>query len=103
MLPVTHGAPYTRLQILLYTVLLAAVSLMPFATRMAGGLYLIGALLLNARFIGYAITLYRNYSDAIARRAFAYSIQYLAMLFAVMLIDHYRDALSAGLGLVLPG
>ncbi len=103
MLPVTHGAPYTRLQILLYTVLLAAVSLMPFATRMAGWLYLIGALLLNARFIGYAITLYRNYSDAVARRAFAYSIQYLAMLFAVMLIDHYRDALSAGLGLVLPG
>ncbi len=89
MLPVTHGAPFTRLQILLYTCLLAAVTIMPFASRMAGIVYLLGALVLNGVFVGYAVRLYRSYSDALARRTFGYSIQYLAMLFALMLIDHY--------------
>ena len=94
MLPVTHGQRYTRLQILLYTVLLAAVTLMPFATRMSGWLYLVGAVLLNARFIGQAVQLFRRYSDALARRMFGFSIQYLAMLFALMLVDHYREPLA---------
>lgn len=89
MLPVTHGGLFTRLHILLYTVLLAAVSIMPFATHMAGWLYLLGALFLNARFIVYAARLYSHYSDMLSRRMFVYSIQYLAMLFGIMLIDHY--------------
>lgn len=89
MLPVTHGARFTRLHILLYTVLLAAVSIMPFATQMSGWIYLAGAVVLNAQFIMYAVRLYLNYSDALSRRTFVYSIQYLAMLFALMLVDHY--------------
>lgn len=90
MLPVTHGDRFTRLHMLLYTLLLTAVSVMPFATRMSGWLYLAGALLLNARFVFYAIQLYNNYNDVLSRRMFVFSIQYLAMLFALMLIDHYR-------------
>jgi len=89
MLPVTHGDAYTRLHILLYSILLAAVSVMPVATRMSGLVYLVGAIVLNGIFIGYAVRLYRNYSDALSKKAFAWSIQYLALLFAVMLIDHY--------------
>ena len=90
MLPVTHGNEYTRLQILFYTVLLTAVTVLPFATRMSGWFYLVGALLLNTGFLYYAWRLYRHYSDALARKTFAYSIQYLTALFAVLLIDHYR-------------
>lgn len=93
MLPVTHGDEFTRLQILLYTLLLAAVSVMPFATRMSGWLYLIGALWLNGLFIRYAVKLYKNYDDMLAKRMFVFSIQYLAMLFAIMLVDHYREVL----------
>lgn len=99
MLPVTHGNEFTRLHILLYTFLLAAVSVMPFATRMSGWLYLIGALLLNAHFVLYAVRLYRNYDDILARRMFLFSIQYLAMLFALMLVDHYRAYYASWLGL----
>jgi len=90
MLPVTHGSRYTRLQILFYTVLLAAVTVMPFATKMSGWLYLAGAIPLNAVFLAYAWKLYRHYSDALARKTFFYSIQYLALLFALLLVDHYR-------------
>jgi protoheme IX farnesyltransferase len=90
MLPVTHGAEFTRLQILLYTVLLCAVTIMPFATKMSGWLYLVGALALNAGFLYYAVQLYRRYSDELARKTFRYSIQYLSLLFALLLIDHYR-------------
>jgi protoheme IX farnesyltransferase len=89
MLPVTHGAEYTRLQIVLYTVALFAVSLLPFAIRMSGGIYLAAAVALGAVFIGYAVQLYRRYSDALARRTFRYSIVYLAALFSALLIDHY--------------
>ncbi len=92
MLPVTHGDKYTRLHILLYSILLAAVSIMPVATRMSGLVYLVSAIILNGIFIGYAIKLYRNYSDALSKKAFAWSIQYLALLFAMMLIDHYLPA-----------
>ncbi len=90
MLPVTHGVKFTRLHILLYTLLLSGVTVMPFATHMSGWVYLIGALALNVRFIWYAWQLYREYSDALAKRTFGYSIQYLAMLFTLILLDHYR-------------
>ena len=90
MLPVTHGSRFTRLQILLYTILLTAVTVMPFATKMSGWLYFLGAMILNAGFLYYAWKLYRHYSDALARKTFFYSIQYLALLFALLLIDHYR-------------
>ena len=89
MLPVTHGRRFTRLYIVCYTLLLAAVSIMPFATTMSGYPYLVGAVVLNGCFIGYAVALYRNYSDALARKTFVFSIRYLALLFALMLLDHY--------------
>ena len=94
MLPVTHGQKFTRLNILLYTCLLCAVSIMPFAVQMSGWLYLVGVLALNAVFLFYAVKLYRNYNDLLARKTFTYSIQYLAMLFALMLVDHYSPLLG---------
>jgi len=90
MLPVTHGNEFTRLHILLYTILLTAVTIMPFASHMSGAIYLSGAMLLNVVFLYHAWRLYRTYSDAQARRTFIYSIQYLTALFALLLIDHYR-------------
>jgi len=89
MLPVTHGKEYTRLQVLLYTIILFAVSLLPFAVRMSGWLYLGAALALGAVYLGYAVRLYTAYSDRLARRCFRYSIVYLAALFAALLVDHY--------------
>ena len=97
MLPVTHGQKFTRLNILLYSILLTAVSIMPFAVQMSGWLYLVGVLILNAIFLSYAIKLYRNYNDVLSRKMFVYSIQYLAMLFALMLVDHYSHFLSSWL------
>ena len=90
MLPVTHGNDFTRLHILLYTILLTAVTIMPFASHLSGVIYLAGAMLLNAGFLYHAWRLYRAYSDERARRTFFYSIQYLTALFALLLIDHYR-------------
>jgi len=89
MLPVTHGSEYTRLHIGLYTVALFAVTLLPFAIRMSGALYLVAAIALGTIFMGYAVALYRHYSDALARRTFRYSIVYLAALFSALLVDHY--------------
>ena len=89
MLPVTHGKAYTRLQILLYTMLLFGVSLLPFAARMSGWLYLGAAIVLGTIFLGYALRMVRAYSDALAHRTFRYSISYLALLFAALLVDHY--------------
>lgn len=97
MLPVTHGSQFTRLHILLYTVLLSAVTVMPYATHLSGALYLVGAMLLNAVFLRHAWRLYREYSDAQARRTFVWSIQYLTALFALLLIDHYRFAYAEAL------
>jgi len=97
MLPVTHGSQFTRLHILLYTVLLTAVTVMPYATRLSGGLYLAGAMVLNAVFLRHAWRLYREYSDAQARRTFVWSIQYLTALFALLLVDHYRFAYAEAL------
>jgi len=89
MLPVTHGKPYTRLQVLLYTLILFAVSLLPYVVRMSGALYFVAALALGGVFLGYALRIYLAYSDALARRTFRYSIAYLALLFAALLLDHY--------------
>ncbi|WP_341645861.1 heme o synthase [Thauera sp. SDU_THAU2] len=89
MLPVTHGAEFTRLSVLLYTLILFGVTLLPFATRMSGALYLGVAVGLGLRFILYAWRLYRDYSDALARRTFRFSIVYLFGLFAALLVDHY--------------
>jgi protoheme IX farnesyltransferase len=89
MLPVSHGDRFTRLHVLLYTMILAAICLLPFASGMSGTIYLISALALNGAFLAYAIRLYVNYSDRLARRTFRYSIVYLSSLFAALLIDHY--------------
>jgi heme o synthase len=89
MLPVTHGKPYTRLQVLLYTLILLAVSLLPYAIRMSGLAYLCAALVLGGIFLAYALRIYFAYSDAVAQKTFRYSIVYLAFLFAALLLDHY--------------
>jgi heme o synthase len=89
MLPVTHGNRFTRLQILLYTVLLMAACLMPFAIGMSSWLYLGVALVLSMGFIGYAIALMREYSDELSRKTFRFSLIHLSALFAALLLDHY--------------
>jgi protoheme IX farnesyltransferase len=89
MLPVTHGNEFTRLQILLYTFVLFAATLLPFVQGMSGWLYLAAAVVLGGRFIHYAIRLHRAYSEALARETFRFSIWHLSLLFAALLIDHY--------------
>jgi len=89
MLPITHGPHYTKLMIVLYTCALVAVTLLPFAMRMSGALYLVAALGLGGVFLCYVVELYRNYSDALSRATFKYSIFYLAALFSALLVDHY--------------
>ena len=89
MLPVTHGEAFTKLHLLLYTLLLVAATLLPFAVGMSGWIYLASVLVLNGYFLYFAIKLYRDYSDALARRTFTFSILYLSLLFAALLIDHY--------------
>jgi len=89
MLPVTHGQRFTRLYVLLYTLVLFASALLPFAYGMSGWIYLGATLALSGMFVAYAVRLYVSYSDALARRTFRYSIAYLALLFAALLVDHY--------------
>ena len=89
MLPVTHGNEFTRLQILLYTFVLFAATLLPFLHGMSGPLYLVAALVLGGWFIAMAWRLWREYSDALARRTFRFSIWHLSLLFAALLLDHY--------------
>ncbi|GMQ75803.1 MAG: heme o synthase [Gammaproteobacteria bacterium] len=89
MLPVTHGIAFTRLQILLYTVLLVLVSLLPYVTRMSGPLYLVAALILGGVFLYYAINLFRGRDDGLPMRTFIYSIYYLMGIFSALLLDHY--------------
>jgi protoheme IX farnesyltransferase len=89
MLPVTHGEAFTRLHLLLYTLILVAATLLPFATRMAGWFYLGAVAVLDAVFVFYAVAIWRRYSDALAKRTFAYSIYFLSMLFAALMVDHY--------------
>jgi len=93
MLPVTHGIPFTRLQILLYTLMLIAVSVLPFATRMSGVFYLAGALLLGVGFLYYAIQLMKGNDEKVAMKTFGYSIWYLMAIFALLLVDHYLPLL----------
>ena len=89
MLPVTHGSDFTRLNVLLYTLVLFAATLLPFIIGMSGWFYLVSAVLLGAWFTGYGWLLWRNYSDALARKTFRFSILHLSLLFAALLIDHY--------------
>jgi len=89
MLPVTHGQHYTRLQVLLYTLILFGASLLPYVLRMSGIVYLLAALALGSVFIAYALRVYFAYSDAVAQKTFRYSIAYLAFLFSALLVDHY--------------
>ncbi len=89
MLPVTHGVEFTRLHILLYTILLFIVSLLPYLTYMSGLLYLITAVITGVIFLRYAIRLYSSDSDKLAMETFKYSLIYLTVIFAALLIDHY--------------
>ena len=89
MLPVTHGVEFTRLQVLLYTIIMVAVTMMPFATRMSGIVYLVGVSILNAIFLYYAIKMQSGKDPSIPIKTFAYSIIYLMLLFALLLVDHY--------------
>jgi heme o synthase len=89
MLPITHGPEFTRLQVLLYTFVLFAATLLPFVYGMSGVIYLVSAVILGAGFIYYAWQLWRAYSDALARKTFRFSIWHLSLLFAALLVDHY--------------
>ncbi len=89
MLPVTHGSEFTRLQMLLYTLVLFAATLLPFAMGMSGWLYLAVAVVLGAWFTGLTWRLLREYSDALSRKTFRFSILYLSLLFAALLLDHW--------------
>lgn len=97
MLPITHGEQFTRLHILLYTIILFGVSLLPFASRMSGLVYLAAALVLGVIFLAYAWQIWRAYSDRLARRLFRYSIIYLSLLFAALLADHYVQLYCRGI------
>lgn len=89
MLPVTHGPEFTRLQILLYTILLMIVTLLPYLTGMSGLIYLLSAVLLGLGFIYYAVLMMRKKDNKTAMKTFVYSIVYITLLFAALLIDHY--------------
>ncbi len=89
MLPVTHGSAFTRLHILLYTFVLFAAGLLPFVYGMSSWIYLVAAVVLGAWFCVYAFRLWRNYSDALARQTFRFSLWHLGLLFAALLVDHY--------------
>jgi len=89
MLPNTHGEQYTLLHIVLYTLIMFAASILPYVYGMSGLLYLLSAIILGGIFLAYAIKLYFNYSDALAKKTFKYSIWYLSLLFVALLIDHY--------------
>ena len=89
MLPVTHGNEFTRLQVFLYTIILFAGCLMPFVYGMSSWIYLAAAVVLSLGFCWYGFKLWRNYSDALARKTFRFSLIHLSALFAALLVDHY--------------
>jgi len=89
MLPVTHGERFTLLNILLYTLILIAATLLPYIYGMSGLVYLISAIILGFIFLAYVIALFISYSDVLAKKTFRFSITYLSLLFAALLIDHY--------------
>jgi protoheme IX farnesyltransferase len=98
MLPVTHGVEFTRLQVLLYTLILIPVTLLPFIVRMSGLIYLIGAVLLDARFLWLTVRLKRSPRVDLPMRVFKFSISYLAWLFLALLVDHYLPTTQALIG-----
>jgi len=89
MLPVTHGMQFTQFHVWLYSIALAATTLLPFAVHMSGLIYLVSAVILNAVFLHHAWKIYRHYTDLVARKAFTWSIIYLSLLFVALLVDHY--------------
>jgi protoheme IX farnesyltransferase len=89
MLPVTHGMAFTQFHVWLYTIALVATTMLPFAVQMSGLIYLVSAIILGGLFLSYSWRLYRRYDDLLARRTFTFSIIYLSLLFAALLIDHY--------------
>jgi protoheme IX farnesyltransferase len=89
MLPITHGMNFTGFHVWLYSIALAATTMLPFAVHMSGLIYLAAATALNAVFLWHSWRVYRHYTDLIARKAFTWSIIYLSLLFAALLIDHY--------------
>lgn len=89
MLPITHGMKLTQFHIWLYTIALVATTMLPFAVQMSGLVYLVSAMVLGVIFLFYAWRIYRHYSDQLARKTFTYSIIYLSLLFAALLVDHY--------------
>ena len=89
MLPVTHGVEFTRLHVLLYTIILAIVTIFPYLVRMSGLIYLASVIVLNGIFLYYVIKLQKTEKNGIAMKTFGYSILYLMLLFAALLIDHY--------------
>ena len=89
MLPITHGMKFTQFHVWLYTIALVATTTLPFAVRMSGLIYLGSAMILGVIFLWYAWQIYKHYTDLIARKAFTYSIIYLSLLFAALLVDHY--------------
>jgi len=95
MLPVTHGVEFTRLQILFYSIILVLVTLLPWLTGMSGLLYLVGSVVLNIGFLGYALAMLKPKSEQLAMQMFHYSVVYLMALFAFLLIDHYLSFLVA--------
>ena len=95
MLPVTHGVAFTKLHILLYTVIMFLITLLPYATRMSGPLYLLGAIVLGCGFLYWAIELIRDKNPNAPMDTFRYSIIYLMALFLIMLMDHYLFPVSA--------
>lgn len=89
MLPITHGMEFTRFHIWLYTIALFATTLLPYATKMSGLIYLVSAIVLGLGFLWYAWRIYKHYDDVLARKTFTFSIIYLSLLFAALLVDHY--------------
>ena len=95
MLPVTHGVEFTRLHILLYTIILCIVTLLPYLVQMTGMFYLVCTIMLDAGFLYYAIRMQYDHADRLAMKTFSYSILYLMLLFAVLLIDHYIPLIAS--------
>jgi protoheme IX farnesyltransferase len=89
MLPVTHGMTFTGFHVWLYSIALAATTLLPFAVKMSGLIYLVSAIALNVVFLWHSWRVHRHYTDLVARKAFTWSIIYLSLLFAALLVDHY--------------
>ena len=89
MLPITHGMVFTQFHIWLYTIALVATTFLPYAVNMSGLIYLVSVILLDIVFLWHAWQVYKHYTDQVSRKMFAYSILYLALLFAALLVDHY--------------